>query len=518
MIDFFKHLFTPDGFMPRWICGRWSEGHGWLYIVANISIFIAYFTIPLLLLSFLKRRKNTSFRGIFIWFSLFIVFCGLTHLVDAIMFWYPVYRLNAILLSTTALVSLITVFKLYKLIPKALQLKSLSELENELQRRTVELEETNILLHKRELGFKTLVNSNPDMIAEFDAKLTYKFVNKAILNAVGSGRKSEDFIGKTPVEVLPTHPHTTAFVKNLQHVKTHLEPVAYEVNTEITPGSNFYFFVEMIPLFDENNRFDGVLAITKNVTNDRLREIELNANISDLNKLSKRLDYKIHTLQEFAYIVSHNLRSPVGNLVSLQKLFDTAETQAEKLFFATKTFEVIDGLNNTVKDLSDVVSIDQNTHIERQLLSFEEVLQSQITTISQQIQQAGATITTNFSGCASICYPKIYLDSILLNLLTNAVKYASPHRPPTIHFTTYVTQKGIIVLECTDNGLGIDLEKYGHKIFSLHKTFHNNADARGVGLFITKNQIQSLGGRISVKSTPNVGSTFIIHFNEMDVL
>ena len=103
-------------------------------------------------------------------------------------------------------------------------------------------------------------------------------------------------------------------------------------------------------------------------------------------------------------------------------------------------------------------------------------------------------------------------------MLTNAIKYSSEKQKPIIHFNSAISEKGIISLTCTDNGQGIDLSKYGKKIFSLHKTFHGNSDARGVGLFITKNQINSMGGNIIVKSEPDKGATFIIHFNEIELL
>jgi sensor histidine kinase regulating citrate/malate metabolism len=105
----------------------------------------------------------------------------------------------------------------------------------------------------------------------------------------------------------------------------------------------------------------------------------------------------------------------------------------------------------------------------------------------------------------------------MLNLLTNALKYASPNRIPEIYFETNISETGLITLVCTDNGQGIDMIKHGNKLFSLHKTFHNHPDARGVGLFITRNQIESLGGSIHAISEVDKGTTFIIHFNETTV-
>jgi len=103
-----------------------------------------------------------------------------------------------------------------------------------------------------------------------------------------------------------------------------------------------------------------------------------------------------------------------------------------------------------------------------------------------------------------------YLESILLNLVSNAIRYSNPDRKPVISIT-WSEENNIKTLQISDNGIGIDLEKYGDKIFGMYKTFSNNIDSRGIGLFITKNQIDAMGGNISVESEPNVGTTFKIY-------
>ena len=168
--------------------------------------------------------------------------------------------------------------------------------------------------------------------------------------------------------------------------------------------------------------------------------------------------------------------------------------------------------------MNKLVNINQNMEMERQELSFAEILENTMVSLSAQITATHAEITYNFSACELINYPKMYLESILLNLLTNSLKYSSKERIPKISFISNKEENGLITLECKDNGLGIDLARYGKKIFSLHKTFHNNPDAKGIGLFITKHQIKSLGGSITVESEVNKGATFFIKFNEIEVL
>ena len=515
-IDFFKKLFDSSGFMPRWECGKWSEGHGWVYILSNINIGISYLGIPMIMIFFIRKRKDVPFPRVFILFSLFIIFCGLTHIVDAIMFWCPLYRLNAALLFITAIVSSCTIIVLYKVLPQAFNLKSPQQLQKIIDEQTNDLNEYNQKLKESEQQFKALVNKNPDVITLIDKNLRYKFVNDSLCSLYG--RELESFIGKSPLEALPNYPNSIIFTEHIKETFKTGKPVNYEVTALYENKGQVYYAVEIIPLFDNQGQVNEVLTISKDITKTRNDEAHLKDTIHRLDKLSKRMEFKRNVLQNFAYIVSHNLRSPTGNLVALIDIYKRTTDEKKKNELIGKFFDVTVQLSNTVHNLSDVVNINQNMEMERQELLFKEILQNTMVSLSAQITATHAEITYDFSACETINYPKMYLESIILNLLTNALKYSSKERTPKVSFISNKEENGLITLECKDNGLGIDLEKYGKKVFSLHKTFHNNPDAKGIGLFITKHQIKSLGGSITVESEVDKGATFFIKFNEIEVL
>ena len=140
--DFFQKLFDPAGFPARWHCGKgWTDFHGWLYIVSDLLIWSAYFAIPLIIISYIARRKDVPFHRVYFLFAAFILSCGTTHLLDAIIFWFPVYRLSAVALLITGILSWITVFYLIKLIPIVFALKTSGELEAEVEmRKKVEID------------------------------------------------------------------------------------------------------------------------------------------------------------------------------------------------------------------------------------------------------------------------------------------------------------------------------------------------------------------------------------------
>lgn len=121
--DFITKLFLADDWPARWVCGEWSSFHGWLYITSDIAIWLAYFVIPAIIIFFIQKRHNLPFLPVFWLFGAFIILCGSTHLIDALMFWWPGYRLSALVRVLTALVSLATAFVLIRDLPKLIEVQ-----------------------------------------------------------------------------------------------------------------------------------------------------------------------------------------------------------------------------------------------------------------------------------------------------------------------------------------------------------------------------------------------------------
>ena len=138
VIEFFKGLFATDEWPPKWHCGNWTSFHGWLYILSDLTIWIAYFLIPLIILNYLGKKKNgIKFQKMYLLFAAFILLCGITHFLDAMMFWIPMYRVNAMVRFFTAVISMLTVYYLFKILPQAFRQKSNIELEREVTRRMI---------------------------------------------------------------------------------------------------------------------------------------------------------------------------------------------------------------------------------------------------------------------------------------------------------------------------------------------------------------------------------------------
>ncbi len=254
----------------------------------------------------------------------------------------------------------------------------------------------------------------------------------------------------------------------------------------------------------------GFLKIATDLTETiHLQEALISSN-KKLEELTQKLTRQNSQLASFAHIISHNLRSPVANLITLDYLYKDTTDPEEKDLLMSKFQIVIGHLSETLDTLVETLKIKESTNDDLEFLDFNEILEKTKEILTGQIMESKATIVSDFSAVGKVKYKRTYLESIFLNMITNAIKYSSSEQAPIILIKSSYTEKGKTILAFTDNGLGIDLEKYGTKLFGLNKTFHRNKDAKGVGLFMTKNQIESLGGTITVDSQVNSGTTFTI--------
>lgn len=252
---------------------------------------------------------------------------------------------------------------------------------------------------------------------------------------------------------------------------------------------------EIEKLFSEVESKNNLLEVQKN----------------NLQKLSQDLIKQNSELERFAYVASHDLRSPGVNLISLLHLYDEAEEASEKEYLINIMKEVADNLIVKLDDLIDLLKNKHETINIREKLTFMQIYATVEKNLTADIKKSKAKLNFDFSEVPYLTYPRSFLESIMQNLLSNALKYHHPDRTPQISVRTYKLNEKTY-LEIKDNGIGIDLKEHGSDIFGIYKTFHQLKDSKGVGLYITKAQIIAMGGSIEVTSKPNVGSTFTVCF------
>lgn len=235
-----------------------------------------------------------------------------------------------------------------------------------------------------------------------------------------------------------------------------------------------------------------------------------------LERLAEKNALQTQSLLNFAYSISHNLRSHVANLISLFEIKENGlmDPEEEGRFYSMVKNN-LERLDKTICDLNSIVFYHHNATPLKEVISVNDSVNVVLSSITTLINENQATIINTLRPHTTLRTVPAYFESILLNLLTNALKYRHPERPPVIKISFY-SAGDFKVLEVKDNGRGIDLNRYGDKIFNLFRTFHGNADARGLGLYLCRLQAEAMGGSISVVSVPDKGSTFKVFFHEAD--
>jgi PAS domain S-box-containing protein len=250
-----------------------------------------------------------------------------------------------------------------------------------------------------------------------------------------------------------------------------------------------------------------ISSIVRDITDKKKIEAEQKALTEELVKNNQ-------DLQQFSFITSHNLRAPVANLMSLLSLYNKENPADEFNYMLIDKFqESTEQLNSTLNDLINILVIKSNTNIEKEDICFASVLEEVKKNVNNLLEQEQGSITSDFSEVAGIKYNRIHIESLFLNMITNAIRYRSPDRPPAIEVKSY-NEGEWVVITFADNGLGMDLKRYGDRLFGLYQRFHENKEGKGLGLYMTRSQVLAMGGKIEVDSQLGKGTTFKVYFKK----
>jgi len=244
--------------------------------------------------------------------------------------------------------------------------------------------------------------------------------------------------------------------------------------------------------------------ITERKSNDEKLELMLAVAEKQKNRLSN-----------FADIITHNLKTHATNLTTLVSFLEEEANDLDDIEDFMFLKESVFNLGETVSHLSKIAKIKSLELNEIEALNVNSYANQAMYNVKALAKHIEATIVNNINPNHNIKAIPAYLDSIILNFLTNAIKYASKKRKLKVSMSSRL--KGdCVILDISDNGLGIDLDKYGEKLFEMYKTFHRHKDAVGLGLFITRNHVEALGGCIEVDSKVDQGTTFSVHFKNAE--
>lgn len=330
LTDFFKNLFEYSDFRSFWRNGNWTQFHGWLYIVSDLLIWSAYFVIPLLILFYIiTKRRNVRFSGLYILFATFILICGATYFVDALMFWIPVYRFSALIRFATGIVSWVTVFYVVKVLPIAFSLRSPEDLEAEIRSRKKaeqELKEKNELLQE----------------AEKIARLSY--IQWDVMNEKFALSDSAKHILELPQDKKLNHTNFSQIVHpdDVKHLEKMIDTIFIrkffpDFYCRIITGKNEtkHILIRGEVILNENGTIAMINGTLQDVTEQRL--------------YIQKIQLQNQKLKDIAWIQSHKVRSPVATIMGLIQLFNK-EDMTDPV-----NQQVLEGLEEAALNLDEVI-------------------------------------------------------------------------------------------------------------------------------------------------------------------
>lgn len=256
-----------------------------------------------------------------------------------------------------------------------------------------------------------------------------------------------------------------------------------------------------IPVKSENL----VYAIAKNITHIKKKEEERNRLITDLSNLNRELT-------QLSFTATHDLRSPVNNLLSLSNFLDDKEIKREESqLYMDLVKQSISNLSGQLDHYIDAVKERSKTKGAQEEIDLNLAISKTIEPINYLIRSSNTSIKIDFSEATSIKFNAFYLQSIFLNLISNSIKYSRPGVPPLIKIKAKKTSNSIIIT-FEDNGIGFEMKKIEGRLFGLGETFHDHLESKGVGLYLVNNYMRELGGSVELESKVNEGSVFTLVF------
>ncbi|PHN95211.1 hypothetical protein CSC80_07745 [Maribacter sp. 6B07] len=271
-------------------------------------------------------------------------------------------------------------------------------------------------------------------------------------------------------------------------------------------GNIVHAIIGVTPVFDYDDKPSHAIVQFLDIT----KRIESQKKLEGLVEVTKSQN---ESLTNFAHIVSHNLRSHSTNMTMLTKFLNEEKDEDERKNLNRMITSATESLSETIAHLNDVVQVKTGALEKLQSISVLNTINQITKSINGILEEHSAILKIDVSKTHFVSAVPAYLESIFLNVLTNALKYRSAERTPVIEIKSR-TKKDKVLITFTDNGQGIDLNRHGDKIFGMYKTFHKHKDAKGIGLFITKNQIESMNGTINIESVVDKGTTMFIELNQ----
>lgn len=522
-MDLIFRIFDTDGFPPRWRCGSaWVEDPtlGWIHICSDVATWLAYLLIPCVLAYYVIKKKDVSFPRVFWLFCAFILACGTVHLLEAVIFWSPVYRLSAVFKVITAVTSVATVIALARIAPVALTLPGLAELNSQLskeidERKSAEQKlltanaELQTALEKAEAAESTVRESEAILRGVFDNSRSFIGLmsrDGVLLDAnrtslMAAGVPAENVLNK-PFWKAPWWSHSEELQQRLRQAISRAaagEEDSFEATHPTGEGTTLDVDFSLSPIRSDSGEVLYLVPEGRNITERKNHERKLENTLAQLEESNIELE-------QFAYVASHDLRSPLRGISLIAAFLREDEGEnlsASSLDYLGKLDTRILRMQTLLDDLLSYSRVGHSNgkleHVDVRTLVDDAL---EMTSIPDGFEVSVSEEMPSFRT-----YPTP-LRHVFLNLIQNSAKHHVGGEQGCIEIGVSENEE-FYEFYVADTGPGIE-EQYHEDIFDMFKTLQSRDDVEGsgMGLAIVRKLVRHCGGDISVQSTPGEGATF----------
>jgi PAS domain S-box-containing protein len=493
-----------DSFLPHGTCISWDIPLLSLYVLSDLFIALAYFSIPLGIIYFVKKRSEGTFKPVYYLFAAFIAACGITHVMNIVTLWFPLYYLAGIFKFLTAVISVATAVYLIPKLSSLVVLPDLDDLtsinkklkDENIQRREGEekLENVNRMLN-------TVINTIPVRIFWKDTKLDYLGSNQLFANDAGFN-SPEGLVGKSDFAMPWKSSDAEGYrADDLEVIHSGHEKLDIDEQQLAADGNVLWVHTHKVPLTDNQGRVIGVLGTYEDITERKQMELRL----IEAKELAEQAN---RAKSDFLSSMSHELRTPLNSIIGFSQLLkdDANEEQKKDLEYIYQGGLHLLELVNTVLDLSQIESGNLTLNIKH--LNPYGIISEAMPMLEQQAKAMNIQLQQEKCPDIVIRVDPVLFKQAFINLVSNAIKYNKP--TGRVNISYQLMQNNSLRVLVTDTGKGIKKEMQS-QVFTAFSRLGREAlsiEGSGIGLTITKRIIEEMNGQIGFESTEGEGSTF----------
>ena len=362
-------------------------------------------------------------------------------------------------------------------------------------------------LKRSEANLSAIIENTSDLVYSLDINLRFITFNQLFKNVMKSvyGFHIEQGIGILSL-IIDFDQAMAAKWKDI-YAKALAGETLQFVNEYPIPEGKVFLSYSINPI-REGGKVIGLSCFSRDITQQKLMEIERERITEDLLQRNK-------ALEQFTYIISHNLRAPLANIIGLTGLAESMEIKNDEVSaIINNVGRSANKLDEVISDLNQVLQVNKALNESIELILLPQLIENIELSIKHLIEQDHVSIICNFEECREMHSLKSFIHSIFYNLIQNSIKYRKPDISPVINISTKV-HDGKMNIVYKDNGRGIDTSKYANELFGLYKRFDTSVEGKGMGLFMVKMQVESLGGKITLTSELTKGTEFLLEFPQL---